>query len=60
MDKLTIRLSCTDAANVVALATALRTDANPFVTRSAALKFALTTVAADPQRFVAALRGTAA
>jgi len=45
MDKITIRLSRADADNVVTLATALRTDANPFVTRSAALKHALTMAA---------------
>lgn len=53
MDKLTIRLGAADAAALVTIANAIRTDRRPFVTRSAALKFALEAVAADPVRFVA-------
>ena len=59
MDKLTVRLSQTDAANIITIANAMRSDRQPFVTRSAALKLALTAVAADPERFVAAAKGAA-
>lgn len=52
MDKITIRLNRNDSENVVAIANALRNDRQPFINRSQALKFALATVAADPQRFV--------
>ncbi len=47
-----IRLTPADAANVNAIANALRTDTAPFITRSAVIKLALAAVAADPQRFV--------
>lgn len=52
MDKITIRLNHNDTENVVAIANALRSDRQPFINRSQALKFALATVAADPKRFV--------
>jgi hypothetical protein len=51
MDKLTGRLSASDAANIVTIAKAMRSDRQPFVTRSAALKLALAVVATDPERF---------
>lgn len=44
-NKLTVRLSPEDAANIVAIAGAIRTDRNPFPTRSGALKLALRLVA---------------
>jgi hypothetical protein len=59
MDKLTVRLSQADAANIVAIANAMRSERQPFVTRSSALKLALTAVAADPERFVTAAKGAA-
>ncbi len=40
-DRITIRLSPDDAANIITIANALRTDRNPFPTRSGALKLAL-------------------
>jgi hypothetical protein len=56
-NKITIRLAKSDTANIIAIATAMRTDAAPFVTRTEAMKFALATVAADPQKFLAARDG---
>jgi hypothetical protein len=53
------RLSQTDAENIVTIANAMRSERQPFITRSAALKLALTAVAADPERFVAAAKGAA-
>jgi hypothetical protein len=57
LDKLSARLSESDAANLVAIANAMRTDRQPFVTRSAALKLALKVVAEEPHRFVEEGRG---
>jgi hypothetical protein len=52
MNKLTIRLASSDADAITTIANALRTERHPFVTRSAAMKFALKAVAADPRQFV--------
>jgi len=52
MDRLTIRLTAADAANVVTIANAMRNPRQPFPTRSAALKLALKVVATEPERFV--------
>ena len=40
-NKITIRLSAGDAANIITVANALRINRNPFPTRSGALKMAL-------------------
>ena len=58
MSKLSIRLSQADTQNIVTIANAMRSDRQPFITRSAALKLALTTVAADPERFVKEAKGS--
>jgi hypothetical protein len=52
MDKLSVRLTAADTANVVTIAEAMRSDRRPFVTRSAVLKLALKVVAEDPKTFV--------
>ncbi len=53
---LTIRLTAADAANVSAIANAMRDDNAPFITRSAVIKLALRAVAAEPQRLVETMR----
>jgi hypothetical protein len=52
MERLTIRMSPTDDANLLAIASAMRTNGQPFVTRSAALKLALAIVAKETSRGV--------
>jgi len=56
MDGLTIRTSVIDDARVATTAAAMQTPQCPFVTRSAAIRFALRVVAEDARRFVAAAR----
>jgi hypothetical protein len=53
MNKISVRLAASDAKAIATIANALRTEKQPFVTRSAALKFALAAVAANPHRFIA-------
>ena len=50
--RLTIRISKTDADNIIAIANALRSGRRPFPTRTEAVKLALAVVAADATRFV--------
>ena len=52
MERLTIRVSKTDADNIIAIANALRSGGRPFPTRTEAVKLALAVVAADAARFV--------
>jgi hypothetical protein len=51
--RVTIRLLKHEAAAITTIANALRSDRNPFVTRTDALKFALAVVAKDPEEFIA-------
>jgi hypothetical protein len=57
LDKLSARLSTSDAANLITIANAMRTGRQPFVTRSAALKLALKVAAEEAHRFVEKDRG---